>query len=336
MLKTISKAKYPAISEQEEKDSLRPQTMCAVIVDAILVHMMNTVSPPETWQRIKKTLVESLNKKKNAMTLQILEAEYIGADIITLQEVAQSFIGRAKSSTLGEKFHIVVPSNMDPTRDQNSVVCLNKETFPGGAEKEVDVSNAFPKDKKKPIDKGDLLAVTATTSDGLPMLVASFHGDTNGMATKPVLDAVVKTMRSDAELVSHKLLFGLDANVYEHANSDQQSVVDWGKHYQKYGLLSCWGDTPNPSNHATYNARTYLQPQLNKASRSDEWKEKGDVNPKDFIVFDKSDFKVLTTWKDNTGEKKYLEETTIPTLEFPSDHGLLSTNIEPLEPKARN
>ena len=82
MLKTISKAKYPAISEQEEKDSLRPQTMCAVIVDAILVHMMNTVSPPETWQSIKKTLVESLNKRKNAITLQILESEYSGAHII--------------------------------------------------------------------------------------------------------------------------------------------------------------------------------------------------------------------------------------------------------------
>lgn len=94
-------------------------------------------------------------------------------------------------------------------------------------------------------------------------------------------------------------------------------------------LTSCWGDTPNPKNYTTYNARTYLQPQLNKACKSDEKRTKGDVNPKDFILFPKRDFAVVQTWKDNTGKKTYVEDMAFPTLDFPSDHGILHTIIEP-------
>jgi hypothetical protein len=43
MLQPIKKAKYPDITEAEEKVSLPLQTMCGAIFDAILVHMMNTV-----------------------------------------------------------------------------------------------------------------------------------------------------------------------------------------------------------------------------------------------------------------------------------------------------
>ena len=64
MLQQIKKAKYPDITEQEEKDSLPLQTMCGAIFDAILVHMMNTVTSPDIWQGLKRTMVENLNKKK--------------------------------------------------------------------------------------------------------------------------------------------------------------------------------------------------------------------------------------------------------------------------------
>ena len=70
-------------------------------------------------------------------------------------------------------------------------------------------------------------------------------------------------------------------------------------------MSSCWGDTPNPKEHTTRNARfcglvvlhfhfalrqairvykpqfrTFLQPQLNKAAKRSELETKGDVNPK--------------------------------------------------------
>lgn len=300
MLQPIKKSKYPDITEQEEKDSLPLQTMCGAIFDAILVHMMNTVEKPDVWQPLKRTMVESLNKMKVPHTLEILENTYSSSDIITLQEVSSSFIDQARSSALGKQFHIIAPSNLDAVRDQNSVIFLNTKTFPNGSNMEITkfIEDSFPADTKVPVANGDILAITATTVDGVPLVVASFHGDTNGLATKPVVDATVKAMVSSKTLVSHRLIFGMDANTYEHATpGKQQDVLDFASRYVEHGLTSCWGDKPNPKNYTTYNARTYLQPQLNKACKQDEKREKGDVNPKDFILFGKKDFDVVKTWK---------------------------------------
>jgi hypothetical protein len=332
LLQPIKKAKYPDISEQEEKDSLPLQTMCGAIFDAILVHMMNTVEKPEVWQPLKRTMVESLNKKKVPHTLEILQKTYVSSDIITLQEVSSSFIDQARNSGLGKKFHIIASSALDSVRDQNSVILLNRDTFPNGSSSEItsSVEKSFPEGVAVPVAKGDILAITATSVDGVPFVVASFHGDTDGLATKPVLDAIVKTMSSSPTLVSHRLIFGLDANTYEHPTpGKQQDVLDFGKRYVSHGLTSCWGDVPNPQNYTTYNARTYLQPQLNKACKQDEKRENGDVNPKDFILFSKTEFEIVSTWKDNTGEKEYIEDMAFPTLKFPSDHGILATILKP-------
>lgn len=332
MLQKIKRSKYKAVTEEEEKDSLPLQTMCGAIFDAILVHMMNTVSTPDTWQPLKRTMVQALNKQKVPNTLKIMEKHYMDSDIITLQEVSASLIDQARKSAIGKKFHIIAPANLDAVRDQNSVVCLKRSTFPDGAIEEITakVEAAFPKDEDIPVSNGDILAVTTKSIDNVPFVVASFHGDTNGLATKPVVDAILKAMGADSKLVSHRLVFGLDANTYEKAIPDsQQDVLDFGKSYVKHGLTSCWGDVPDPKNYTTFNARTFLQPQLNKACRRDEKRSNGDVNPKDFILFPKDDFQVVRTWKDNTGKREYVEDMAFPTLDFPSDHGILTTIIEP-------
>ena len=41
-------------------------------------------------------------------------------------------------------------------------------------------------------------------------------------------------------------------------------VLEFAEAYVEMGLTSCWGDTPDPTQHTTYSARTFLQPQLNK------------------------------------------------------------------------
>jgi hypothetical protein len=181
LLQKIKKSKYPDITTQEEEDSLPLQTMCGAIFDSILVYMMNTAaSSPQAWQELKKTMVENLNKKKVPHTMHILETEYIDSDIITLQEVSSSFIDQARSSKLGQKFHIVAPMNLDSVRDQNSVIALNRETFPEGPGTEITslVETSFPADASVPVAPGDILAITAQTKHGLPLVVASFHGDT--------------------------------------------------------------------------------------------------------------------------------------------------------------
>jgi len=331
MLQPIKKAKYPSITEEEEAVSLPLQTMCGAIFDAILVHMMNTVSTPDVWQPLKRTMVDSLNKQKVPHTLELLDKVYGNSDIITLQEVSSSFIDEAKAGPLGRRYWINAPADMDAVRDQNSVIMLSKKTFPSGEVTEITdkVYESFPKDIKVPVAKGDINAITAVDYEGTPFVIASFHGDTNGLATIPVNDAIVKTLNKDPNLSTHKLIFGLDANTYEHAKPGKtQDVMEWGKSYTGLGLSSCWGDVPQKSNYTTFNARTFLQPQLNKACKSTEKREKGDVNPKDFIVFRNSDFKVIETWKDNTGERKFIEDMAFPTLNFPSDHGILATVLD--------
>ena len=125
------------------------------------------------------------------------------------------------------------------------------------------------------------------------------------------------------------MIFGLDANTYEHAKpGKQQDVMEFARFYVNLGLTSVWGDRPNPTEYTTFNARTFLQPQFNKASRRNEIRLKGDANPKDFILFRKGEFRVFDRHKDNTGHRIYEEGTVFPTLSFPSDHGVLSARLQ--------
>jgi hypothetical protein len=231
LLQPIKKAKYPDITEQEEKDSLPLQTMCGAIFDAILVHMMNTVTTPDVWQPLKSIMVENLNKKKVPRTLEILETIYGDTDVIMLQEVSSSFIDHARGSKLGKSFHIISPADLDAVRDQNSVIFLKKELFPNGSGVEITslVEASFPKGVAVPVAKGDILAITATNKFDVEFVLASFHGDTNGLATKPVVDAIVKAMKTDSTLKNHRLVFGMDANTYENAKPGKRErcCISW-------------------------------------------------------------------------------------------------------------
>jgi hypothetical protein len=342
MLQKISKSKYPTISEVEEADSLPLQTLCGAIFDAILVYMMNALSADDNnnsnggWQSLKRTMVENLNRKKVPHTLDILQnAIYLQSDIITLQEVSNAFVTMARNTpALHERFHIVTGADADPVRDQNSVIFLNKQYFYVAHVEEITatVKSHLPSDVKT--GNGDILCLAVTSADGKEkFVICSFHGDTDGLQTIPVTDAVAATVGgANSPYRDHHLIFGLDANTYETVDKPgkKQPVMEYAQHFATLGLTSCWGEPyRNPSNYTTYNARTYLQTQLNKACKSTEKRTKGDVNPKDFILFRKTDnFVIRETWKDNTGRKSYTEDMAFPTLDFPSDHGLLATVLE--------
>ena len=146
-------------------------------------------------------------------------------------------------------------------------------------------------DSSVPVAPGDLLLLSVDDVQGRSYLLASFHGDTNGLATLPVLAAV----HALAQLLpGHRLVFGLDANTYEKGGKKLQGVVEFGQDFVSKGYSSCWGDAPDPTKHTTYNARTFLQPQLQKAAKSTEKASKGDKNPKDFILFPKA--RSPSTW----------------------------------------
>uniref|UniRef100_A0A7S1XLL6 Endonuclease/exonuclease/phosphatase domain-containing protein n=2 Tax=Phaeomonas parva TaxID=124430 RepID=A0A7S1XLL6_9STRA len=329
VLKPIKKSKYPAITEQEEAVSLPLQTLSLAIFDGILVDMLARVQGADgDWQDLRSNICANLNHRKTDRILEILSSQYAGADAVLLQEVARSFITRTAEGPLGQGHHVLYPATLDPKRDQNSVILLRKSRFdvPAGAEVTDRVFAQFPANAAAPAAAGDIFATLAEDKvSGDTVMVASFHGDTNGLASVPVMKAVNGAYRElKREHAGLRLIFGLDANTYRAKKEGYQNVLEFAEAFTAVGLTSIFGDVPNPDYVTTYNARTYLQPQLNKATKSDETAAKGDVNPKDFILFGADDFTPVTYGKDNTGGGTYVENMVFPTLKFPSDHGVLS------------
>lgn len=324
MLLPISKAKYPSITEEEAAISLPLQTLSLAIFDSILVHMMNRIQPK--WTNVRKNICINLNQQKNAKTMEILSSQYDGYKILFMQEVGNSFITEVQKHKFFQKnYDMYVPFNRDANRDQNSVIFLRKGDFSDVAEVTAGVLMQIT-DKKSPISNGDFIGLTAVdTATKDKLLLGSFHGDTNGLATKAItsaLHAFAVTERRD-----HKIIFGLDANTYGHPESDQQGVEDYSIFFTELKMNSVYGQHPDPNSYTTFNARTYLQPQLNKAITFEERNDigKGDKNPKDFILFFDADYSVERTTKDNTGQKKFIENMMFPTLAFPSDHAITSS-----------
>ena len=98
-------------------------------------------------------------------------------------------------------------------------------------------------------------------------MLASFHGDTDGLATLPVLAAVHAVSLARPE---HLLLFGLDANVYLEPNgAKQQGLSGFVAQCAACGYTSGWGDGWLTAGPTSYIARTFLQPQLQKVSDAD-------------------------------------------------------------------
>lgn len=319
LLKQIPRSKYPELTVEDELLSLPLQTLSLAVFDSILIHMLEKVAP-KWWQELRSTMCLALNSKKNVRILEILQSPfYSRSDLVLLQEVSVAMLNTLfdDSPALTSKYWIVTIAK-PWTRDQNSVVLLSKAAF----SEEPVLVNVFDGSPPSNVENGDLVAVQSGN-----VLVASFHGDTDGLATIPVLRQVVHF----AKKKNLKLVFGLDANSYEHAKPGKQlDVREFNRVFRdELHLTSCFGLEVDPTNYTTFNARTFLQPQLNKAAGSrEDFFSKGDVNPKDFILTFAEHGTFHETKKDNTGQGGvYVENMVFPTLTFPSDHGVLSSDL---------
>lgn len=307
LLQKISRAKYPDVTEEEEEASVPLQLVLQGVFDAILVNLLQTRGGT-IWQSLRKDICVSLNSRKNERLLQILKTTYSEADVVFLQEAGNQLVELVKRELSG-RFNVHVPKNYNAKRNQNSVILLRASMF--GTVDEVLV----PPDGW---DAGDLLLLK-TELAGTPITLGSFHGDTNGLLTMPMLAQVHK------HLPTKPLIFGMDANTYEKPSKSTAHVLEFEQMYEKLGYKSCWGKV-EPTRYTTFNARTYLQPQLNKAAKSTSLKDKGDQNPKDFVLFTEH-FDLGKFWRDNTGKAEYVEDMVFPTMEFPSDHAAVAVDL---------
>ena len=169
--------------------------------------------------------------------------------------------------SLSSMFHMMTPELLDGKRDQNSVLLLAKSRWDVAEAYELtdEVLTKLDGAHKKAVAAGDLFAlrVKEITTGDMHMLV-SFHGDTNGQATIPVTQAIHE-VASGAGL---KLIVGIDANTYQPGSKKLLPAQEYGAFCDSVGISMCWGSSPGElvaAGCTTYNARTYLQPQLNKA-----------------------------------------------------------------------
>ena len=99
LLKKISRAKYPALTAEEEDASIPLQTLALAIFDAIMVHMMGEVAA-SSWQPLRAELCTALNAHKPQRTVEILGAYAsvsgeggFQASVVCLQETSAHFLG---------------------------------------------------------------------------------------------------------------------------------------------------------------------------------------------------------------------------------------------------
>ena len=107
-------------------------------------------------------------------------------------------------------------------------------------------------------------------------------------------------------------------------------VGDFAAHFGGLGLSDVYGRNPDPRTYTTFNARTYLQPQLNKAVKPEDkfTSPLVDRNPKDHILFYEKDAKLhAPPTRDNTGRGFYDNDIMFPTLTFPSDHAITKAAV---------
>merc|ERR1740122_870766 len=131
----------------------------------------------------------------------------------------------------------------------------------------------------------------------------------------------------------------MDANAYVTGQAGKKlGAAEFVEACSARGLGECWsglaGSKPIECC-TTFNARTYLQPQLNKAvSRDGAAKDPNtDRNPKDYIVFNAAQLApVGPPERDNSGCRGVFDpDAPIPSLGFPSDHAAVLTVLRPVE-----
>ena len=334
-LKFLDNKKYPAITDEEVKISRPLQVFCLAAFDKSLIRLIGEVDA--NWAETKKILVDALVERKVTATIDILErVAREGREVICLQEVSEQMRdGIAKSAVLTEKFDCLYGPDFDTTRNQNSIVLASKIFFESGVWEVVSVDKS-----KLPagLASGDLCVVREVSLDDnntgrKPFVIASFHGDTNGLQTINVIKAV----NSECGGPNSTLIFALDANCHRDDNKGKRlSIETMFASLASENLENCWGTEHSLCPTTTCNARSFLQPQLNKAVFHKDKLTSAlvDRHPKDHVFVSSGTFAVNSERSSRVNDVsdetvfRWVDDMPFPTLSFPSDHALVTFELE--------
>ena len=129
LIPPILRAKYPAINEEEQAISIPLQILCLAILDAIFVHIMNSVACG-TWEQVRRTLCGALIQGKAARICEIIAESYPDCEVLFIQEAAAVFIHDVRSHpVLRDRYFVLAPRLLDGRRDQNSFILASRSRF---------------------------------------------------------------------------------------------------------------------------------------------------------------------------------------------------------------
>ena len=117
---------------EEQAISTPLQILCLVIMDAILLHILNTVEPRK-WQELRRTLADALIHNKQAKICQVVES-YSDGEVIFIQEASAAFCKDVLAHPiLSQRFTVLLPANFYSSRNQNSLILTERVRFPAAA-----------------------------------------------------------------------------------------------------------------------------------------------------------------------------------------------------------
>ena len=292
----IKRAKYPAVSEEEEALGIDLQVFYLYAFDQALVTLATSAAGSFTgWQDVRAKLVDDLVTHKFSRTLDALEKIFLSSGDAVAPQTAACFLQEVGASLadalearphVKSRYDVLRPKDMDVKRDQNSIIVLSK-AFTRGCEITEATSEILETlgDGVTKFSKGDFCAFLAHK-----VLFCSYHGDTDGLQTKTITGAVQDWCSANASVVDG-CVFCMDANTHVfHREGKKQGARDFIDFVaSSTTFASCWtlaGVDVERDAMTTFSARTFLQAQLNKAVKRDECasSELTDRHPKDHVL----------------------------------------------------
>jgi hypothetical protein len=171
-LTPIPRAKYPALSPEEEAISVPLQALSLAVFDAILIHMLCAVAP-RSWQPLKRSLHRALHEGKAAACVAVLRRHYAHADVVFIQEASDAFAAAAWTDL--DRL-VLRPPRADAKRSQVSLILVHRARFRADTARDL-TDRALADPACAAVDRADLCVAEILSADGRPHLLASFHGD---------------------------------------------------------------------------------------------------------------------------------------------------------------
>ena len=259
----ILRSKYPAVTVEEQEISIPLQILCLAILDSVFVFILNNVAPCK-WENIRQELCQELIHGKESGVSRIIHQSYQDIDVFFIQEAAAILVERIREHhELNMKFLMLVPQDLDGQRNQNSFILVDRKRFVEGSARDVtnDIQSIL---EGAWVTAGDLFVMSIEDRTGVKWLLASFHGDSNGLSTQPVMTAVNEAARTVYK--DHIFLMGLDANTQSVVRDRfHKGVEGFCRFLREHDMVSLWDVSQGSLMKTSCSTRTFLQPQLNKA-----------------------------------------------------------------------